>query len=61
MCSVFVENDLGEIQYQMIHSFDDNAYYEVDFQHGGVLRHDTLVESVLSPDSGREKSISTCQ
>ncbi|MEK5234778.1 MerR family transcriptional regulator [Paenibacillus sp. FSL L8-0470] len=55
MCSVFVENDLGEIQYQMIHSFDDNAYYEVDFQHGGVLRHDTLVESVLSPDSGREK------
>lgn len=39
----------------MVKNFDRNIYYEVDFLHGGGMRHESLVESVLSPDEKREK------
>lgn len=54
-CSIFVDQDIGEVQLGMIQSFDDNPYYEVDYLHGGALRQNTLAEAVLSPNSGRER------
>ncbi|HCL02763.1 MAG TPA: hypothetical protein DHW61_10200, partial [Lachnoclostridium phytofermentans] len=53
--SAFTDEDLGALQYRMIQAFDDNSNYEVDFQHNGNLRHDTLIESVYSPDNKRER------
>lgn len=53
--SAFTDEDLGALQYRMLQGFDDNANYEVDFKHNGDLRHDTLIESVFSPDNKRER------
>ncbi|MNB79056.1 Nodulation protein NolA [compost metagenome] len=53
--SAFADEDLGALQYRMLQGFDDNPNYEVDFLHNGDLRHATLIESVFSPDSKRER------
>ncbi len=53
--SAFTDEDLGALQYRMLQCFDDNPNYEVDFQHNGDLREPTLIESVFSPDSKRER------
>ena len=55
VCSAFCDENIGALQNCMLQSFDDNASFEVDFLHGGNLRHSTLIESVYSPDSKREK------
>jgi DNA-binding transcriptional MerR regulator len=52
---VYVEDDIASFHQRMINSFDNNPYYEVDYRHGGRLRHESLAESVISPDSRREK------
>ncbi len=53
--SSYADDDIASFHRRMIKSFDDNPYYEVDYHHGGFLRHESLVESVISPDSLREK------
>ncbi len=53
--SVYVEDDIASYHERMIRSFDNNPFYEVDYRHGGYLRHESLAESVISPDSSREK------
>ncbi|NLO40149.1 MAG: MerR family transcriptional regulator [Ruminiclostridium sp.] len=53
--SVYVDEDIASFHRKMIKSFDHNPYYEVDYRHGGALRHESLVESVISPDSLRER------
>lgn len=55
VASIYADDDIASFHSRMIKSFDDNPYYEVDYRHGGVLRHESLVESVISPDSLREK------
>ncbi|MEA4889022.1 MAG: MerR family transcriptional regulator [Clostridiaceae bacterium] len=50
----YVDEDLRAIHRRIIKSFDDNSYFEVDYHHSGRLQHETLVESVISPDSKRE-------
>ncbi|HWT76540.1 MAG TPA: MerR family transcriptional regulator [Mobilitalea sp.] len=53
--SVYVDEEIGEFHKAMVKSFDNNKYYEVDYQHDGTLRHESLVETVISPDDQREK------
>lgn len=53
--STYADDDIASFHRRMIKSFDDNPYYEVDYRYGGSLRHESLVESVISPDSLREK------
>ncbi|HBL84374.1 MAG: hypothetical protein A2Y17_04900 [Clostridiales bacterium GWF2_38_85] len=53
--SVFVDEDIGAFHFNMMKSLDNNLYYKVDYQHDGNLRHESLLESVLSPDEKREK------
>ena len=53
--SVYVEDDIASYHERMIRSFDNNPFYEVDYRHGGHLRHESLAETVISTDSGREK------
>lgn len=53
--SVYVDDDIASYHDKMIRSFDNNPFYQVDYRHGGHLRHETLAESVISPDSRREK------
>lgn len=53
--SVYIDEEIGEFHKEMIKSFDGNKYYEVDFLHDGRLRHESLVETVISPDDMREK------
>jgi DNA-binding transcriptional MerR regulator len=52
---VYVDDDLIAFHDKVIDSFDDNFYYEVDYTHDGDLRQPSLVESVLSADSKRDK------
>jgi DNA-binding transcriptional MerR regulator len=52
---VYVDDDIASFHERMIRSFDDNPYYEVDYRHGGILRHESLAEAVISIDSRREK------
>ncbi|NLG88499.1 MAG: MerR family transcriptional regulator [Clostridiaceae bacterium] len=53
--STYADDDIASFHTGMIKSFDENAYYEVDYSRGGFLGHESLVESVISPDSMREK------
>lgn len=53
--SIYAEDDIAAFHQRMINSFDANPYYEVDYRHGGQLRHESLAESVISSDSRREK------
>ncbi len=53
--AIYVEDDIASFHQRMIKSFDNNPYYEVDYRHGGRLRHESLAESVISSDSMREK------
>ncbi|WP_058303847.1 MerR family transcriptional regulator [Gorillibacterium timonense] len=53
--AAYVDEDMGDLHQRMIHSFDDNLYYEVDYRHDGRLRQETLVEAVISQDSQRER------
>lgn len=55
VCTTYVDNDISELHQKMMKSFDDNPYFEVDYYHDGSLRHESLVEAVISPDSKREK------
>lgn len=53
--SVYVDDDISSFHNQMIKSFDENLYYEVDYKHDGFLRQETLAESVISMDNSRER------
>lgn len=53
--SAYTDEDLGALQEGMIRGFDDNPNFEVDYLHNGNLRHNTLIESVFSPDHHRER------
>ena len=53
--SLFVDEDIAMAYKKVIHSFDGNKYYKIDYQHDGKLRHDSLIENILSPDVQREK------
>lgn len=53
--SVYVDEDIEAFHRSMIQSFNENPYYKVDYKHNGSLRHESLMESVLSPDEKREK------
>lgn len=53
--SIYIDEDISSFHRNLIKSFDKNPYYEVDYRHGGGMRHESLAESVLSPDDKREK------
>lgn len=53
--SAYTDDDLAMLQHRMVQAFDDNSGYEVDFMHDGSLRHETLIESVFSAESKRER------
>jgi len=55
VASAYTDEDLGVLQRRMLQAFDDNPNYEVDFLHGGRLRHETLTEAVFSPEINRER------
>lgn len=55
VAGVYVDEDVSAFHRAMLRGFDDNPYYEVDYRHDGHLRHGTLVESLLSSDSKRER------
>lgn len=55
VASAYTDEDLGALHYRMLQAFDDNPNYEVDFLHNGSLRHETLIESVFSPENNRER------
>lgn len=55
VASTFVYDGIGECHDAIIKSFDDNKFYEVDYRHDGSLRHESLVETVISPDERNDK------
>lgn len=49
----YLDEDMRERFDSLISSFDDNAYYEIDYTHKGSLRHEALLEELCSPDGQR--------
>jgi DNA-binding transcriptional MerR regulator len=54
-CGVYADEDIAACREAVIRSFDGNAFYQIDYRHNGRLRHDALLETVLSPDETRER------
>ncbi len=52
---VYADEDIGAFHKGMFKSLDENPYYEADYLSGGRLRHETLAQTVLSPDHQRER------
>ena len=50
---MYLDEDLGQRFRALIAAFDDNKYYEIDYNHDGTLRHQALVENLISPDGQR--------
>ena len=51
--NVYLDEELGERFRALVACFDGNPYYEVDYTHAGRLRHEALVEDLISPDGQR--------
>lgn len=52
--NVYLDEDLGEWFRSLVSSFDNNKYYEIDYVHGGGLRHEAMLENLISSDEKRE-------
>lgn len=52
--NAYLDEDLSERLRELIAYFDGNKSYEIDYVHGGGLRHAAMLESLLSPDERRE-------
>ncbi|HML49153.1 MAG TPA: MerR family transcriptional regulator, partial [Clostridia bacterium] len=52
--NVYLDEDVGERFRALVSGFDNNPYYEIDYRHGGGLRHEALVENLIAPDERRE-------
>lgn len=52
--NIYLDEDLGESFRSLVHSFDDNKFYEIDYSKGGELRHPAMLENLISPDEKRE-------
>lgn len=55
VAGLYVDEDMSAFYHRMVHSFDDNPYYEIDYAPSGTLRFAALLETVLSPDRQRER------
>lgn len=51
---IYLDEDVNERFHATISAFDDNKFYEIDYQHNGKLRHEALIETLISPDDKRE-------
>jgi DNA-binding transcriptional MerR regulator len=52
--NVYLDEDLGERFRSLVSGFDANKYYEIDYASDGRLRHEAMLETLLSPDEKRE-------
>lgn len=52
--NVYLDEDLGQRFRSLVSSFDSNKYYEIDYRHDGSLRHEAMLENLISPDEKRE-------
>ncbi len=53
--SVYVDEDIHLSFRNILKSFDDNKYYEIDYTYDGTLRNEPLIETIISPDELRQK------
>ncbi|HBL84685.1 MAG: hypothetical protein A2Y17_11165 [Clostridiales bacterium GWF2_38_85] len=54
VASVYADEEIESFHRAMVHYFDGNPFYEVDYLHNGKQRHESLIETIISPDSTRE-------
>lgn len=52
--NVYLDEDLRQRFLGLVSYFDENLSYEIDYIHGGGMRHEAMLESLLSPDERRE-------
>lgn len=51
--NLYLDEDMGERFRSLVASFDGNPYFEIDYAPGGGLRHEPMIEELLSPDTQR--------
>ena len=52
--NVYLDEDLGACFRSLIKDFDHNKYYQIDYRNDGGLRHDAMLENLISSDDQRE-------
>ncbi|MHB1152231.1 MAG: MerR family transcriptional regulator [Eubacteriales bacterium] len=52
--NIYLDEDISARLRVLINSFNINKYYEIDYLHNGQLRHEVMIESLISPDENRE-------
>jgi DNA-binding transcriptional MerR regulator len=52
--NVYLDEDLGGRFHSLIASFDGNKYYQIDYANSGTLRHEAMIENLISPDGRRQ-------
>ncbi|RAU95951.1 MerR family transcriptional regulator [Paenibacillus sp. YN15] len=51
--NVYLDEDMSERFRSLVSGFDGNPYYEIDYTHDGRLRHEVMLEDLISPDGQR--------
>ena len=54
VASIYADEDIEAFYRAMIRYFDGSPFYEIDYLHNGKPRNETLIETIISPDSTRE-------
>jgi len=54
VANFYLDDDVNERFHSIISAFDENKFYEIDYKHNGELRHEALIEMLISPDDKRE-------
>lgn len=54
-CALYVDEDIGSYLRKVISHFESNSYYQIDYKNNGELRHEILIETILSDDEQRER------
>lgn len=52
--NIYLDEDLCERFRTLVKDFDDNKYYQIDYTSDGNLRHEVMLENLISPDDQRE-------
>lgn len=52
--NAYADEDLGQILKSLVHGFDNNRLYQIDYGSNGELRHPVMLEELISPDEKRE-------
>lgn len=52
--NLYLDDDINQLFQNLIKSFDENKFYQIDYAPDGSLRHAAMTENLISPDERRQ-------